>query len=76
MEEFDNWVIMRKICLLVITVYVLAAFCVANSFQTEVLKCDGQPAAQDVQITGCSSLPCSFKRGSHVQADISFVVSK
>ena len=57
-------------------VYVLAAFCVANSFQTQVLNCDGQPAAQNVQITGCSSLPCSFKRGSNVQADISFVVTE
>ncbi|XP_054010408.1 NPC intracellular cholesterol transporter 2 homolog a-like [Hylaeus anthracinus] len=55
-------------------VYIVAAFLVADSMQTNFQTCSGQPAPTNVVISGCDSLPCPLKRGTNVDGAISFRV--
>ncbi|XP_031825466.1 NPC intracellular cholesterol transporter 2 [Nomia melanderi] len=55
-------------------VYLVAAFLIADSFQSEFLTCSGQPAPKNVNIVGCNKLPCDLKRGTFADAAIDFTV--
>ncbi|XP_029043830.1 NPC intracellular cholesterol transporter 2 homolog a-like [Osmia bicornis bicornis] len=52
--------------------YILVVFLVADSMQSSFLPCAGKPAPLSVSITGCTSLPCNFKRGTDVEARVTF----
>nr|XP_033337163.1 NPC intracellular cholesterol transporter 2 homolog a-like [Megalopta genalis] len=55
-------------------VLVIAAFCIADSMQSPHELCANGPAPKNVNIVGCSKLPCDLKRGSNVEAAIDFAV--
>ncbi|XP_076235158.1 NPC intracellular cholesterol transporter 2 [Calliopsis andreniformis] len=58
-------------------VYIVAAFLVADSFQTQFQTCsNGGPTPVKVEVTGCTTLPCPFKKGSSVTGDLTFVVPR
>ncbi|XP_015179260.1 PREDICTED: protein NPC2 homolog [Polistes dominula] len=57
-------------------VYVLAAFCIASSMQSEYLKCSsGEPEPLALRIEGCDKLPCSLVRGTNLKAQWDFKVT-
>ncbi|XP_043681498.1 NPC intracellular cholesterol transporter 2 homolog a-like [Vespula pensylvanica] len=57
-------------------VYVLAAFCIASSMQTEYYKCEGGlPEPKNLNIEGCDKLPCSLVRGTDLKAHWDFAVT-
>nr|XP_003705423.1 PREDICTED: protein NPC2 homolog [Megachile rotundata] len=56
--------------------FILVAFFVADSMQSNFQTCSGQPAPKSVVISGCNSLPCNFKRGTNVEARITFGVTQ
>ncbi|KAI4498898.1 hypothetical protein M0802_006073 [Mischocyttarus mexicanus] len=57
-------------------VYVLAAFCIASSLQTEYIKCSsGEPAPLNLRIEGCEKLPCNLVRGTNLKAQWDFAVT-
>ncbi|XP_076165083.1 NPC intracellular cholesterol transporter 2 [Ptiloglossa arizonensis] len=57
-------------------VYILVVCFVADSMQTNFMTCNNQPAPISVDISGCKTLPCPFKRGSNVEGYIKFNVAK
>ncbi|XP_076637297.1 NPC intracellular cholesterol transporter 2 [Colletes latitarsis] len=57
-------------------VYIMAVFLVADSMQSSFQTCNGVPAPENVVISACQTLPCSFKRGTNVMADIKFRVTE
>ncbi|XP_014605049.1 PREDICTED: protein NPC2 homolog [Polistes canadensis] len=57
-------------------VYVLAAFCIASSIQTEYIKCaSGEPEPLALRIEGCDKLPCSLVRGTNLKAQWEFTAA-
>ncbi|XP_046828899.1 NPC intracellular cholesterol transporter 2 homolog a-like [Vespa crabro] len=57
-------------------VYILLAFYIGSSVQTEFYKCEGGlPEPNELKIEGCDKLPCSFIKGTDIKAQWDFTVT-
>ncbi|XP_047366452.1 NPC intracellular cholesterol transporter 2-like [Vespa velutina] len=57
-------------------VYILLAFYIGSSVQTEYRKCEGGlPEPNELRIKGCDKLPCSFVKGTDLKAQWDFTVT-
>ncbi|XP_035736657.1 NPC intracellular cholesterol transporter 2 homolog a-like [Vespa mandarinia] len=57
-------------------VYILLAFYIGSSVQTEYRKCEGGlPEPSNLKIEGCDKLPCLFVKGTDLKAQWDFVVT-